>query len=648
MRKGKVSRYARLEEVASMFQVGLDEKLPYDKFKAYLEEGNWIYVDEERLNEAVENIEVKVRSRYQQLVTALFGVTYLKVHTVTKHHIIDYLIDFGVPEEYFCKRGGNDEPIYYNEKVRTKIITNGYACEALWLYEDYNKLKKLASYIRNVVHRHFNTPRVPGNDGQKLVKIPYTVEATKNLRFTTKDENTIGFYGELRSAFTAPEGYYILSCDFPQIDARAVLNMYLKNDRLDELTNQVDDTYLLFKEYARYINHQHDLRELEHANSLDYYVDKEALEKRVANYREEVMPFTARSVRDIYKVTALKTAYYSRHSSIPAENKTMRDLTKMYESTERYKRILSMTTLMFNMNIPIEVSSRWGHRRLIVERDLRATLSSVFNAPIQTTSSEAIIFYVVHFLDYFRERGCGVDDVRICLNRHDEPILYIKKEVFNKHIHFIASMRTFLIEGWAPITLDMFVGDYYKENLDECAELLERVPLETNRALLEAQKFKNQEEPYALLEPKMISMAHRKMEDGSMRVAFVYNTGSFPKDLILDNNYEDRRKFAIKLLSFKTDEDTMTHSLLQQVTNTLSNMIDTDEAFLVLAPYGYNKDILLDKRTSYFRNANGTTAHLIAQAALIALAQKMEPHRLSKDDWRYLDFLEKNKWRVEA
>lgn len=627
-----------------MFEVGLEDKTPYNRFKSYLEEGNSIYVDEKRLAQAVKIAETKARSRYQQLVTALYGVTYLKVHTVTKYTVINYLIEVGVPEEYFCKRGSY-EPVYYNEKVRTKILTNGYACEVFWLFEDYNKLTKLASYIRNVVHRNMNSERTLGNNGQTLIKIPYTVEATKNLRFTTKDENTIGFYGDLRSAFAAPEGYYILSCDFPQIDARAVLNMYLKNDHLDKLTGEVDDTYLLFKEYSRYIDHQYDLQELNSSSELNYYIDKTELEDRVARHTDSVVPFSAKSVRDIYKVTALKTAYYSRHSTIPAENKAMRSLTQMYESTERYKRILSMTQLMFNLNIPIEVKSRWGHKRLIVEQDMRATLSSVFNAPIQTTSSEAIIFYVVHFLDYFREKGYGPDDVRICLNRHDEPVMYIKKEVFREHTQFIVGMRTYLIQGWAPITLDLFVGDYYKESLEECTNIMDRIPVRTDMAKLEAQKYKNQEEPYALVEPDMYYVSHRKMADGSMRVALVTQVGTLSKDLIIGKNYEDRRQFKVKILSFKTEGDVMTPDLLQQVTNSLSNMVESENDFLVLAPYGLNKDVLLDKRTAYFRNNGGSTGHLLAQATLIAVANNEEPERLSPADQQYLTYLEENKWR---
>lgn len=627
-----------------MLQVGLKEKTPYDKFRAYLEEGSTIYVDEKRLKLALQSIEVKARSRYHQLVTAIYGVTNMRLHEIKKINIIDYLIEYGVPEEYFCRRG-QDEPIYYNEKIRNKILVNGYACEVFWLYESYNQLMKQASSIRNVIHRQFHSERVMGNNGETLIKIDYKVEPIKNLRFSTKDENTIGFYGELRSAFAAPDGYYILSCDFPQIDARAALNMYLKNDHIQKLSEQVDDTYLLLKEYARYIRHQHDLKELEEASNLDYYVDTKKIEERVENYTDKVMPFPSKAARDIYKVTALKTAYYSRHSIIPEENIAMRDLTRMYESTERYKRILAMTNLMFNWNIPIDVVSRWGHRRSIIEPDLRATISSVFNAPIQTTSSEAIIFYVVHFLDYFRERGHGPDDVRICLNRHDEPIMYIKKEVFHQNINFIAGMRTYLVEGWTPMNLDIFVGDYYKENIGAVVAELERVPSEMPKAQLEAQKFKNLEEPYTLIEPTMYSIAHRKMGDGTMRVAFIWNEGSLPNDVTLDKVYEDKRKFKIKMLSFKTDEWDMTHELLQQVTNSLSNMVEGDTPFLIMAPYGLNKDILLDKRTAYFRNAGGTTGHFLAQAALSAQAKQIEPERTSEVDDQWIAYLEANKWR---
>ncbi|MFF2798257.1 hypothetical protein [Lysinibacillus xylanilyticus] len=135
------------------------------------------------------------------------------------------------------------------------------------------------------------------------------------------------------------------------------------------------------------------------------------------------------------------------------------------------------------------------------------------------------------------------------------------------------------------------------------------------------------------------------MSDGTMRVAFVYNVGSFPKDLILDQYYEDRRKFEIKILSFKTDEHNMTHDHLQQITNSFSNQVEGDDNFLIFAPYGLTKDIMLNKRTAYFRNYGGSTAHLLAQAALVTAAKAQEPHTLTPSDQEYLQYFEDNKWR---
>lgn len=629
-----------------MFQVGLEEEVPYQEFKDYLEEGNYIYVAEDRLNRAVRIMESKIKSRYDQLITSISGVTGIQLHTIGKQDIINYLIGVGVPEEYFCKRG-KDQPIYYNKDIMTKIILNDYTCEVFFMYEDYQKMKRSLSSIKNLFRRQANSERIEGNNGEVLIRVPYKVIPTLNRRFSTADENTIGFYGDLRKSFAAPKDYYILSCDFPQIDAKAALNMYLKNDMLDKLTDEVDDTYLLFKEYARYIAHQHDLKTLDDAGKLEYYTDTEEVEKRVNNYTEQVIPFAAKGIRDIYKVTALKTAYYSRHSAIPAEARAMRELTLMYESTERYKRILSMIKLMFNLKIPVEMKSRWGHKRMIVERNLWSTLSTALNAPIQTTSSEAIIFYVVHFLDYFRKQGIGPDEVRICLNRHDEPVFYIKKEVYHQHLHFIAGMRTYLIQGWAPLTLDIFVGNYYGENLPEASEAIERMPLMTERAKLESKRYKDQEEPYALVEPEMLSIAYRKMKDGNMKVAFVSNVGPFPKDYVLDDNYEDRRPFKVKVLSFKTDETRMTHELLQQVTNNFSNKDNSEDAYLVLAPYGFNQDILLDKRTCHFRNFGGSVGHLLAQGTLAVIAKQTEPENITKDDKQMITYLEDNKWRFQ-
>lgn len=626
-----------------MFQLGLDATIPYEQFREYLEEGNLIYVDQQKLLSAANKLEVQAASRLEQLTTLIYGVRTIKLFRVTKQDVINYMIDYGVPEQYFCARG-KSEPVYYNEKVRTKILSNGYINDVFLMYESYLKLRKEAKNIRNIMDRAVLKERIPGNQGQPLVPIDYKVVPTKNLRFSTKEENAIGFYGDPRSSFTAPDDFYILSADFPQIDGKAALNLYMKNDHLDYLTSQVDDTYLLFKEYARYIDHEHDKRELENSLEKTYYVNKDELEERIRNHKPEIIPFANTGARDIYKVTALKTAFYSRHSSIREENKAIRKLTRMYESSERYHRILAMTTLMHDYRIPIEISSRWGNRRLILEQDLRATLSSVFNAPIQTTSSEAVISYVVHFLDYFRDNNIGPEDVRICLNRHDEPIFYIRKAIFEEHIHFIAGMRTYLIEGWQPIKLDMYVGESYKKNDKHAIELLNSVPSQYERALTIAQQFKNQEEPYTLFEPHIVSVAHMKVDSGTMRVAFVWQDGPLVDKLSLTDTYVDRRKTKVKILSFNTLEEEMTEKILQLVVNQFSNTLENDgKSLLVFAPTAKNSDIILDNRTAYFRCVGGTAHHFLALGALVAAKLKDNPEDVTPNERRYYDYLEENK-----
>lgn len=627
-----------------MYRISLEDTPPYEEFKAFLEEGSSIYMDEQRLSDAVKTLEKQVESRYQQLKVALFGVLWTKVHVVKKSHIIEFLIEAGVPDSFFCKRG-DDEPKYYNAKIVVKLVTQGYMCDAMVLYESYNKLDKLLGKIRKVAQRQLHSERTKGNNGAPLVKVAYNIKPTKNLRFSTEDENVIGFYGELKSSFAAPAGYYIMSCDFPQIDGKGVLYMYLKNSLTKKLTREVDDTYLLFKELTRYVQHEHDLSNLNKALKRDYYTNTKDIEARISTFKEEIVPFRAKEVRDVYKVTALKTAYFTRGSIIPAENVAIKDLTQMYESTERYKRILAMTKLLFALNIPIEVRSRWGHRRVIIEQDERATISSVFNAPIQTTSSEVLSFYNVHMLMYFRSKGYGPEDVRLCLNRHDEPIFYIKKELFKEHLHFIASMRTLLVDGWFPITLKLFVGNYYKDSLSECDDLINSVPIETSEAMALAETMIDREEPYALLEPELYGVSARSFPDGKLRIAFVRYKGNYPAELNLDSHYSDKRKYDVSVVALKTDETTLTTDLLVEATRGLLKDKTADETFLFLTHLHFNQDVLLKSTMAYFRYSEPTDLNNMAYGVLTSMFEKACPELLVDKDRRFLEFMDLNKSR---
>lgn len=628
-----------------MYQVSLQDKLPYDKFKNYLEEGSSIYVKEKELYDGIKHAEALLASREKQVKACLYGVLNMKFLSIRKQSVIDAMIELGVPEQYFCKRGSH-EPIYYNQKTRDKIIANGYTNELFYLYDDYSTIRNEISMIDNVLTRTRHNKRGIDNDGETIIEVPYNVVPVQNLRFVTKEENTIGFYGKLREAFVAPEDYYILSCDFPQIDARAVVNLYLRNNKLDEIMDQVDDTYLVFKEFSRYIKNEKNKLNLEKALQQPYYTDTTELENEINSYNPSVIPFNSKAARDIYKVTALKTAYYGRYSTFSEENKKMRELTDMYNAAERYKRIEAMTHLLFSNNVPIYTRSRWGHKQLIVENTRDQVMAKVFNTPAQTTSSEAIIFYIVHFLDYFRDKGHGPEDVRMCLNRHDEPVLYIKKSVYREHIRFIASMRTYLIEGWNPIDLDIFVGNSYKKNDSEAIEMLNSLPRKTETAKLKAVKFRSQTEPYSLVEPHFIFAESRKFKDGKMRVVFIWHDGELSENLNLENLYEDRRKMKVSIMPFTTDKKYIDSDQLKQVTQVLSNRFDDQTDFLVMSPYSSNDSVSFENRVAHFRSFSNSKEQLIAQGILAKIAMDLG-EECTENDKKYASYAESFKGELE-
>lgn len=624
-----------------MYRITLQDQPPYERFKKYLEEGNSIFIDEDMLQREIESLDRKIESKFQQLKTNMFGVRWNKPLQVTKHTIIDYLIDYGIPENYFCKRG-KDEAIYYNDDIVKKLVLHGYVNDVMILYKSHASMGKLASTMRNVAFRNRDAERVKSNTRSNLLNIKFDVVPTKNRRFSTANENVIGFYSTVREALSAPEGYYILSCDFPQIDARGFINMYLKNDLTKNLSRQIDDAYLVLKELTRYVQNKYDHKKLSEELKKSHYVDLDALEKKIANFKEEIIPFPTKALRDIYKVVALSTAYFTRGSIIPEENKAIKDLTQVYESSERYKRILAMTRVLFAYNIPIVVQSRWGFKQTILKPDEKSTISSVFNAPIQTTSSEVLSFYVTKMIDYFREKGIGPDGFRICLNRHDEPVFYIKKELFFEHSHFIASMRTLLVEGWAPINLKLFVGNSYKTMLPECEEVLSAIPLETQQAKELSEEYLNMEEPYGLLEPEIYGVASRSFPDGKLRVAFVRYVGPLPEDFSLDADYVDKRKLDVFVAAIKTNETRLTKDLLVEATAALQKNVKDNDNILVLSRLDFNENVLLTNSTVYFRKSESVTQNQIAFAVLTSMFAKSNPELLVDSDHRYLEYLKAN------
>lgn len=625
-----------------MYKIAVNEEVPLERYVKYLNEETAIYIDPDYLRRAARPLALIAETRMKQFQGLLFATTSQKFSAFSKDLVIKYLINMGVPSEYFHARGSS-YPNAYHKKIKEKIIYNGYAEDGFYIYEEYAKLSRQLKKVETMLLKSYDKDGTKGNYGQDLQRVRYNIEQKKNLRFNPNKENVIGFNGPLAESISAPEGMYILSCDFPQVDARVALNMYFKNDKINELSGQIADTYLVYKEFARWVQYESDKRELERLNSLSYYKPAPELEERVANYNPGVLPFQSKNARSIYKVTALQTVYYGRWSPFKEQQKAMGMLAKMYQTTERYARILNISKLMYKRKVPIKTRSRWGKsERVILAQDLNATLSSVFNAPSQATSSELVIMFITRFLDYFREKGYGKDKVRLCMNRHDEPVFYISQELFHEHIAFIASMRVVLVEGWSPMELDFFVGHTYKKNDDYAKSVLERVPSTLNQAKEEGARLASLEEPYPLIEPKIVTGAYRIIND-TVRLALLWHEGELTQELNFDAVYEDKRDYNVKILNTKYEGDTR-QCIIHMLNQFTSNFDDTE--FIFLMDDVTDEDVTLNTAVAYIRFQQTNKDTSLANAVLATLA-KSRGEEISKYDENLIKLLEDNKHRFK-
>lgn len=420
--------------------------------------GTQILVDPVRMEIMCDNIAAKASSAYSIISSYMYQMSKQTCSDPSrKQDIIDVLIDRGCDVNAFRIEGANGPTLSIDKaKVLNPLFThlkdvlnNGShsakledAAIMLQAYLDYKSLATLNSSAQSKLKK-LSTEEYEGW-GRPLNAVSFKYEQKETGRFYTYDDSIQNWPLEICHAICAEKDYFLLWCDFDQIDFRVGYHLYLREPGSDEdkIYLAADDKYRAMYEII--------CRSAGKEPDFDLF----------AKYRKS------------YKKAILSAMYNASEQSLIADIQNQElghELFEFFKHNERYQRFRRSIDKLIDFNTDITVSDYFQFQRTIPipsQKNPRAvadTIAKCCNTPIQSTSNSIMILWLESVLAEFEKNGYSrTEDIVPYLIRHDECIFKIHKRVIPE-LWRIANCMSLAIDDWDILTLEPHCGIYYKE-----------------------------------------------------------------------------------------------------------------------------------------------------------------------------------------
>lgn len=378
----------------------------------------------------------------------------------SKEDLIQTLINCGCNYSNFCLKGSDKESVDKTRILNPLLLklsgklNNGCmdkdvedAALVLTSYLDYKSLKTLKSSAKAKLGR-MSTEEYEGNNNKKLKAVRFMYEQKETGRFYTRDDSIQNWPLELCHAITTEKDYFLLWCDFDQIDFRVGYHLYLREpgSEADKIYLAADDKYRAMYEII--------------CRSAGQEPDFELFLK----------------YRKAYKKAILSAMYNASEQSLIADiqNKTLgHQLYEFFQYNARYQNFRRTIDRAINFGMEVVVSDYFQFQRTIPvpencnQHILNDIVSKCCNTPIQSTSNSIMLLWLERVLAEFEKLGYSRErDIVPYLIRHDECIFKVHKDVM-KDLWKMADCMSLAIDNWDILTLEPHCGYYYKEPDEE-------------------------------------------------------------------------------------------------------------------------------------------------------------------------------------
>lgn len=346
-----------------------------------------------------------------------------------------------------------DVPMDYFEKVErtstgkryTKIVTSldrikwirsrGLAVDFLDIYIPYAELVYAHNGIVKNRSRMIKSNLV-GYNGNPMYELNFYYTRAVTGRTYTKSASLQAVAKRYLTCFQAPKDYYILWCDFDQIDLRVAMELCLRHPSQSSLDVFLDSYSDKYEAFARYM----------------YDINK--MEFNYEQFKED---------RGKYKQSILACIYQSSESALASTTGDRAFAYRLYKTINENPRYIEyMKSLLTNMSIPenFTVKCYFGSERIDVGgRPLNAR--SFFNTPIQGTSQEVMELFTRNVCERMGRVSKGNPNAFMPLfNRHDEMLFLVHKSMLCE-LHTVIDCMKIQVDDWKMLELDWHIGTVY-------------------------------------------------------------------------------------------------------------------------------------------------------------------------------------------
>lgn len=558
-----------------MIKLELDSYIPVKEYTQELSDEPHIYYDMVRLERLLKSLSAKIRSRDTQMVSFIYNYLGFRPDSLDRS-IVERLFEKAYVEpKFYINKEGN----FTNTKdKKLQMLESGVLEDFNMLSLNRSSASTEHSKIVKVIQRSYCRKKVEGNNGT-LVEIPFEVIPSRNRRFNTQEENVIGMHKIITPSMESKKGYLLIQGDFPQIDGRGALNIYFSSKFTRELMNTIDDAYLVFKEMGRWFSYLEALDFLDKALKSETPIDTIKQENIISKFQSEIIPFSDKNHRNLFKVIALRTVYNSSSSPLLSEDREIRKLSVSLNAMPLYAAMRHYSLYLKNVGYPVIVKSMFGYERQILETKEFTFLAQVFNAPIQATSSEVVMHLIMTAINHFRELGFGKDEIRIYLNRHDEPIFEVEEEFFKEHYDYFNDISWVSVPGWRPFKIDWMVSHKYGVSLSEYTSLVNtQVECPDNHIDKKVAFF-------PLKMPRLMAFMKRELIDDRIILLLSEFVGDFPDDNFRFGKFKDQRDIVFDAKISKLNGIIPNDKYILSVISTmLQNLETSDIPLLIFIP----------------------------------------------------------------
>lgn len=428
-------------------------------------DGTFVYVDEYAMEESADDFSARCASALNILQMYIGVFSEGRYHAYTPDAFVDTLINFcGCTADQFRLDGRFPSldkariiaPLVESLTVRAsnpayKGSALHNALTLLAAYTDYKELFTRRNAVNSKIKRISQSEAI-GWSGRALSTIAFRYRQADTGRYYTYDDSIQNWPLELVKAITVPEGYFLVWCDFDQIDFRVGYHLYLREPGTDadKIYLAADDKYQAMYEI------------------ICKAADKEPDIKLFKDYRKS------------YKKAILSAMYNASEKSLINDiknNKLGHELFDYFNNNKKYQAFRNKITKLLNFGVDATITDYFGFQRSIPmpdphnPRDVNDAISKCCNTPIQSTSNSILVLWLEKTLQFFESHGFSrTEDVIPYLIRHDECIFMVSSTLI-EHLYLFKEVMSVSVDDWDTITLEPHIGINYKEPSEELEQL---------------------------------------------------------------------------------------------------------------------------------------------------------------------------------